>query len=169
MNLTDIDTAVANRSAVRITERSGHAVGMTGILMGYHDSYDTCKVGFVDADGKYTGEHTTVSRSAVDLLPEIGMGASFIYGSDREPGTIVRVELFKTGPKTGQPRRIHVQYDNWKILSGNFQSGYPVIEYTPNTDSPVVQFTMHANGRWVSSKGSKVIVGHREYYQDPHF
>lgn len=103
------------------------------------------------------------------VTPEVGMGASFIYGSDREPGTIVRVDYFKSGPKTGQPRKIHVQYDNWKMISGNFQSGNAVIEYTPNTEHPVMQFTLRDNGRWVATNGSKVVVGLREYYQDPHF
>lgn len=169
MNFTDVDTAVANRAPVRITERSGHAVGMTGILLGYNDCYDNCKVGFVDSEGAYTGEYTTVSRSAVELLPTVGMGASFVYGSDREPGTIVAVDVFKSGERKGQVRRIHVQYDDWNIVSGNFQSGNAVIEYTPNPNHPVTVFTQRADGRWYNSKSSRVVVGVREYYQNPHF
>lgn len=66
--LTDIDTAVAQRAAVKISDRSGHAAGTTGILMGYHAGYDNVKVGFVDESGEYTGDFTTVARASVDLV-----------------------------------------------------------------------------------------------------
>lgn len=107
--------------------------------------------------------------AATQITPEVGMGASFVYGSDLQPGTVVRVELFKTGPKTGQPRRIHVQFDTWEMVSGNFEDDNAVITYAADADAPVDQFIQRANGTWVNSGGSKVIVGLREYYRNPQF
>jgi hypothetical protein len=184
MDFTAVDTAVYTRATVRVKDTNGWAAGRTGIAMGYNASYDTVKIGFVDVDGMYTGDSTRVPRTMVELVTEeettagtpetteevtVGSGASFVYGSDREPGTIVRVDLFKSGPRTGQPRRIHVQYDRWTMVSGNFQANNAVIEYTADPTAPVVQFTQRADGRWVNSKGSRVVVGTREYYQNPHF
>lgn len=112
---------------------------------------------------------SAMAANTTPVIPEIGMGASFVYGSDREPGTIVAVDVFKSGERKGQVRRIHVQYDDWNIVSGNFQSGNAVIEYTPNPNHPVTVFTQRADGRWYNSKSSRVVVGVREYYQNPHF
>lgn len=64
----DLSSAIVNRSTVRITDYSGHAVGLTGILLGYNAMYDSVKVGFVDQAGEYTGEYTKVSRKAVEPI-----------------------------------------------------------------------------------------------------
>lgn len=65
MNANQIDQAVRTRARVRISERNGWAAGVEGIALGYRDLYDSFKVGFVDADGNYTGEYTTVPRTMV--------------------------------------------------------------------------------------------------------
>ena len=104
--------------------------------------------------------------------PTVGMGATFLYFSDREPGTVVEVKRFQSGARKGQVRRVAVQYDNWKIVSGDgsFRANYPEIEYTPNPNSPIVWCQQNARGQWVVvGKGGKVQIGHREYYCDPHF
>lgn len=85
---THIDTAVAQRATVEINDRSGHAVGMTGIIMGYSDSYDTVKVGFVDESGAYNGEHTRVKRTAVDLLTTPDMTRTVKRTSDTTARTL---------------------------------------------------------------------------------
>jgi hypothetical protein len=68
MDLYDIDTHVAARAAVRIT--FGPAKGMTGILLGYNQQYDTVRVGFLDENGAYSGEKTTQARTSVELIDD---------------------------------------------------------------------------------------------------
>lgn len=113
----------------------------------------------------------TASAPHVNLSkgPKVGDGVSFVYGSDREPGTVTAVQLFKSGARVGRIRRIQVAYDSWRIVSGNFRSNNAVIEYERNEDSPLMWLTQDANGRWRMSGGNRVIIGRREYYQDPHF
>jgi hypothetical protein len=62
----DIKTPL--RTRIRISDGNGWAAGVEGIYMGYNANYDTVKVGFVDADGNYTGDHTRVSRSAATVV-----------------------------------------------------------------------------------------------------
>ncbi|MFE2640234.1 hypothetical protein ACFXKF_36725 [Streptomyces scopuliridis] len=71
MKIEQIHEAVSTRAGVRISERNGWAAGVEGIAMGYRDNYDSLKVGFVDAEGKYTGEYTTVPRESVELIKAI--------------------------------------------------------------------------------------------------
>jgi hypothetical protein len=66
--INQIIAGIPTRQAVRITERSGHAKGMTGIVMGYNPAYHTFKIGFVDDAGKYNGDCTTVSAIAVEII-----------------------------------------------------------------------------------------------------
>jgi hypothetical protein len=70
MNVAQIDQAVSTRARIRISERNGWAAGVEGIAMGYSSSYDSIKVGFLDADGNYTGEYTTVPRTMLELAEE---------------------------------------------------------------------------------------------------
>lgn len=65
-----IDTAITNRARVQISPTHGWAAGTIGIAMGYNNAYGTIKVGFIDADGKYTGDYTKVSYKDVSLVPE---------------------------------------------------------------------------------------------------
>ncbi|MDQ0809790.1 hypothetical protein QFZ63_001504 [Streptomyces sp. B3I7] len=70
MNMAQIDQAVSTRGRIRISKRNGWAAGVEGIAMGYCASYDSIKVGFLDADGNYTGEYTTVPRTMLELVEE---------------------------------------------------------------------------------------------------
>jgi hypothetical protein len=74
---------VDTRAQVRITERSGYHKGTVGIALGYNAQYHTVKVGFIDADGNYTGDYTKVSVDCLELhvpaeaeqaQPEAGLG-----------------------------------------------------------------------------------------------
>lgn len=70
MNMAQIDQAVSTQARIRISNRNGWAAGVEGIAMGYRTSYDSIKVGFLDADGNYTGEYTTVPRTMLELVEE---------------------------------------------------------------------------------------------------
>ncbi len=70
MDASQIEKAVTTRARVRISKNNGWAAGVEGIAMGYRATYDNIKVGFVDAEGNYTGEYTMVPRSSVELIGE---------------------------------------------------------------------------------------------------
>ncbi|MET8571801.1 hypothetical protein [Streptomyces sp. NPDC004783] len=70
MNMAQIDQAVSTQARIRISKNNGWAAGVEGIAMGYRASYDSIKVGFLDADGNYTGEYTTVPRTMLELVEE---------------------------------------------------------------------------------------------------
>lgn len=70
MDITTVENLVNTRGQIKISERNGWAAGTVGIALGYNAQYDTVRVGFVDAEGVYTGEKTTVSRSMVEEVPE---------------------------------------------------------------------------------------------------
>lgn len=70
MDASQINKAVTTRAHVRISERNGWAAGVEGIALGFRNLYGTIKVGFVDANGDYTGEYTTVSYESVELVDE---------------------------------------------------------------------------------------------------
>ncbi|WP_329474227.1 hypothetical protein OIE75_41300 (plasmid) [Streptomyces sp. NBC_01723] len=71
MDASQIEKAVTTRARVQISKNNGWAAGVEGIAMGYRTTYDNIKVGFLDADGNYTGEYTTVPRTMAELAEEV--------------------------------------------------------------------------------------------------
>ncbi|OKI19263.1 hypothetical protein [Streptomyces sp. CB03911] len=115
--MENILKAIETRSLVRITDKSGHAKGLVGIAMGYHALYDNVKVGFIDADGRYTGEFTTVSAKAVEVLvtPEDvpAVSISTIAPEDIRPGdTVEALNTSNISPKTF---RVTVDRTPWAV------------------------------------------------------
>lgn len=100
-----------------------------------------------------------------DAVPEVGMGATMVVGSDCYPYTIIEV---------CSPRQIIVQADQYrrKDKRGPFteQQEY---NYTPNPQAPKQVFTLRKNASWhrlgESMKGCSLFIGHRRAYQDPSF
>lgn len=95
---------------------------------------------------------------------EVGMGATYVVGTDRYPATVVKV-----GPKT-----VTVSMDSVKPvgeLHGVTQFGFTSNE--PTSENTKV-FTLRQNGKWVQ-KGAPMkstctlYLGDRSYYLDPHF
>lgn len=99
------------------------------------------------------------------IKPEIGMGATILYWSDRTPCTIIRIS------KSG--KHIVVQCDQYKIVSGSEVDGSAEYEYNRNENGSVYDFTLRKNGRWVkkgeSIKGLALGIGERYRYYDPCF
>jgi hypothetical protein len=62
----DVDTTL--RTMIKVSDTHGWAAGTVGLYLGYNAQYDSVKVGFVDADGEYTGEYTRVPRSAAAVV-----------------------------------------------------------------------------------------------------
>lgn len=70
MHSNQIDQAVSTRARVRISESNGYHKGAEGVALGFRSTYGSIKVGFVDADGEYTGESTTVYFEHVELIED---------------------------------------------------------------------------------------------------
>jgi hypothetical protein len=70
MNASQIEKAVTTRARVRISKNNGWAAGVEGIALGFRNLYGNIKVGFVDANGDYTGEYTMVSHESVEMITD---------------------------------------------------------------------------------------------------
>lgn len=110
--------------------------------------------------------------------PEVGMGATFLSHSDRNPGTIVSVEVLRDGTM-----RIGVQHDRSKVVAGSGHDGSAEYEFEPNPEGSIVFFQRKPaeprwravyqkteTGRWcLGSSYTKVRIGERDEYRDPSF
>ena len=99
------------------------------------------------------------------VTPEVGMGATYVVGSDRYPYTIV--EVSKSG------NRITVQSDREYAAEGYNYYSNQVFTYTPNTDGSLhILSYRKKNNVWreVGKKSSLYFyIGERRFYQDPSF
>lgn len=107
-------------------------------------------------------------------VPKVGMPATIMFYSDREPGTIIEVKTFKSGLKKDQPKEFVVQFDHWKVVKGNEGDGSAQYEYERNPDGRTMTFSFNEKRqRWIEARtegrGCGVILDHRERHHDPHF
>lgn len=104
------------------------------------------------------------------------MPVSVIRYTDREPGTIVEVIPFRSGPLKGKPREVVVQIDDWVITGGSERDGSAEYRYTRNLDGPRYAFTLGMKGanvgRWIEkgSRGTgwKLALGYQQRYCNPY-
>lgn len=106
--------------------------------------------------------------------PEIGMGATMGFGSDRHAATVIEVRPFKSGARKGEARAVIVQQDTATVVSGSTQDGSASYEYSPDLNGRIREYTIRPNGKWVAKGeslrfGSRLGLGHRSEYYDPHF
>lgn len=103
-------------------------------------------------------------------IPEVGSAATICHWSDRDPATVSRVSLFKSGAREGQVRAVWVREDSWRLVSGSEANGSARYEYERNPEAPEVEFRANARGRLVQKGGgSTLAIGQRRRYYDPHF
>jgi hypothetical protein len=94
------------------------------------------------------------------IEPQVGMGATELMHSDREPYTIVEIK---------SPRRIIVQADDSKRIDSNGMSESQQYEYTPNPNGSKVELIKTKYG-WKQFKGStRFMIGERNKYYDYSF
>ncbi len=97
------------------------------------------------------------------LMPEVGMGATAIYFSDRRAKTVVEIKT---------PNKIVVR-ENEVICKDYYAGDYEILDELCNM--PELTFTRRKSGRWVEmgqpdKYGSVyLILGHRAHYIDPSF
>jgi hypothetical protein len=91
-----------------------------------------------------------------------GAGATFSIGSDSYPCTVSEVIYFKTGERKGEIRSIGVRRDFYRK---DWETGEE--SFTPDPTADLIWFD-RKRGQ-LTSGGSRLSVGNRRYYQDPHF
>ena len=109
------------------------------------------------------------SRSASEP-PYVGMPATLLSWTDRNPGTVVDVNM--------KGRCIVVQEDNYQRVDSNGLSEMQQYLYTRNPQAPVHIFRKNRKGEWVlhrfnletsrlvQSRGCGLMLGRREKYHD---
>lgn len=99
------------------------------------------------------------------IKPEVGMGVTERIGSDCYPYTVVNVISDK---------KIEVTRDTATATENSNYFGSQEYAYESNMDGNRMVLSRRKNGRWyqVGQKmecWSGFRLGHRRYYQDPHF
>ena len=85
-----------------------------------------------------------MDKQASQIIPEVGMGVTYLCGSDRYPFTIVKVNT---------PRKLTIQADEEaNYLRPHFR-----------------EIRKHKDGSWRDTNGMRYRVGDRESYIDPSF
>ncbi len=95
-------------------------------------------------------------------IPEVGMGATLIYWSDREPATIIQV-----APNL---KKIVLQLDKSTRLDNNGCSESQSYNYEPNPEGTIYTASLRKDGvyRLTGSKQA-VGIGYRRKYHDYSF
>ena len=91
--------------------------------------------------------------------PEVGMGATIIFWSDRHAATIVRVK--------GQ--RVWVKKDHAKRTDSNGMSDQQTYEYSPDESAPEICFSLRKNGVYIekgNNTSPSLAIGYRNHYHD---
>ena len=96
-------------------------------------------------------------------VPVVGMGATIIGYTDRNPATVV--EISKNG------KTLTVQMDDAKRTDANGMSESQSYEFTSNPDGAKRVYTLRKNGQWIAQgdsikNGGRIQLGHRSKYYD---
>ena len=107
-------------------------------------------------------KNTTISKS---IAPVVGIGATFIVGSDSYPYTIKEVL---------SPNRIIAKEDTAELVDGSCCSEYQVYKYSSNAEGREVVLSLRNNGMWTplgekKRRGYGFYIGVRRKYTDPSF
>lgn len=108
--------------------------------------------------------HNHLYANSRDSQPEIGMGATMLFYSDRHACTIVDVI----------GKSVFVQQDFAKRTDSNGMSDAQSYEYTPNPNAPIREFTLRKNGKYITKgssmkHGTQLAIGYRREYYDYSF
>jgi hypothetical protein len=145
-----IDYAVTTRARVQISPTNGWAAGTIGIAMGYNNAYGTIKVGFIDADGQYTGDYTKVSYKDVSLVTET---SEKIDNDLRNAGYLPAVTI---SGRTYGGFRIIPQVNGDTLVE--YTIGNVVPQPPEDTHRDIVGVRIHRMEWLLSRKGHKVTV-----------
>lgn len=100
--------------------------------------------------------------------PRVNDPCTISIGSDSYPGTVVGTTYFVSGAKKGLVRKLVVQEDDARVVSGSAFDGSAQYEYTRNSTGRRWEFRRNHAGNF--QDGSyRCTVGHRRKHRDPHF
>lgn len=159
--LTDKPTDVGSK--VRITERSHKYFGKVATIIGISGGPGTNKSKEYELRTE-DGEDFNVwfsSRSIFERVPEVGMGCTFLYISDRRPGTIVHVS---PSGKTIKVRRA----EEFRIGKCEMSDQQEYVFYHLDGEYTTQTYRLNKDNRW-TSKGQRLSVSGRDYYYDYSF
>lgn len=96
------------------------------------------------------------------MTPQVGDGATVHFWSDRQAATIVGV--------SPSGHKVKLQYDTARRTDDRGLSDWQEYEFTRNTLGPVVEATRRKDGNYRIKGGtSRVSIGKRSHFRDPHF
>lgn len=111
-----------------------------------------------------------------NLTPEVGMAATICMVTDRHPCTVVALEHSKW---SGKLKAVRIAENDFKVVKGSEHDGSAEYEYTPVDMTKVKpeecqKFTLRRTGHWIRDGeplkgGTRLVLGTRERYYDPHF
>lgn len=125
----------------------------------------TAPVVYVKMD--VSGDVLRVVADSSDLrpfvAPEVGMGCTYSIGSDSYAATIIAV--------THKGKKIAIQFDDDRLISGSIESESQTYEYVPNPRGEVKHATLRPDGafREVGTNYTRVSIGARRSHRDPSF
>jgi len=94
--------------------------------------------------------------------PEVGMGATLIYWSDREPATIIQV--------SHNHKKIVLQKDKAIRTDNNGMSDSQTYDFEADPNGAIFTASLRKDGRYrITGSKQLVIVGSRRKYYDYHF
>lgn len=108
-----------------------------------------------------------IMENTLSPIPEVGMGATEYQHSDRHPLTVAWVA------KNG--KSVILTSDKWRVTSGSMQDGSAKFGFTSDMSVEHGQLaTLRKNGSWrwkgqSTAKGSGLVLGRREKYENPSF
>lgn len=102
-----------------------------------------------------------IYSNSVQIVPEVGMGATILMYSDRHAATIIEVNK----------NTVVVQRDFAVRSDHNGMSDAQDYSHSPNPDGIKETFTLRNNGRWVSKgsgmrNGPSLLIGKRDHHHD---
>jgi len=101
-----------------------------------------------------------------DDTPEIGMGVTARYATDREAFTVVEIL---------GPRKIVIQRDKATLTSGDIRKNAQVYDIQPDPDGEKRTLSLRKTGQWLqvgdatSDPSVTYVIGYRREYYDPEF
>lgn len=112
---------------------------------------------------KYGNLMNQLASNSPNPVPEVGMGATALYWSDRRAGTVVAVK----------GKRLVWKEDKATRTDSNGMSDCQSYSYAPDPEAQEEVFTLRKNGKWVregdSMNGTCLGLGYRRTYYDYSF
>ena len=102
--------------------------------------------------------------------PEVGMGATVLMWSDRQPATIVKIERYKSGASKGEVSAVWITIDKATRTDMNGMSDAQSYAYETVEDAFRQRWTRRKDGRFKRTgsggSGPSLRIGSREKYHD---